>query len=122
VAVLGFTISRSLGLALSVAALIVWIGTIVWAVRDGRRRAQAFRAAGEKPDLAYLPRRLLVHVRLLAICTLGSALGLVLVLRSPSHEAPVWPLVLVVVLVALMTALLWVLARFVLPTWQQKQR
>lgn len=122
VAFLGISISRNLGLALSVAALLVWIGTVAWAVRHGRRRARACRAVGEKPDLAYLPRRLLVYVRLLAICTVGTAVGLVLVLRSPSHEASLWPLDLVVVLLALMTAVLLVLARVVLPTWQEKQR
>jgi hypothetical protein len=115
VALIGFTSSPGIGLALLGVVLLVWVGISVWAVRHGRRRARSLREAGEKPDFAYLERRLLIYFWLLLLALLGTTVSLFPLLTSPGRRGPTWPLVLPVVLMAAALMVIGVFARVVLP-------
>jgi drug/metabolite transporter (DMT)-like permease len=121
-AVVGFIISPGLGVALAVLALLVWVGTITWAVRCGRRRARDLREAGQAPDLRYLQRRALTYFWLILVCFVGATTGVVLILSSPDHSSPAWPLILALGLMAVGLVLIWVFARVVLPRRREQQR
>ncbi len=114
-AFVGFTVSPSLGVALAALALFVWVGTVTWAVRVGRRRTCSLRKAGEKPDLRCLERRLTIYFCLILVCFAVATVGVVLLLASPGEHGPAWPLILPLVLMGVALVTIWVYARAVLP-------
>jgi drug/metabolite transporter (DMT)-like permease len=120
-ALFGFIISPGLGVPLAVSALIVWVGTITWAVRYGRRRARDLREAGQAPDLQYLERRALIYFWLILVFFVGATTGVVLLLSSPDHPDPAWPLILALGLMAVGLVFIWVFARVVLPRRREQR-
>jgi len=113
-AFVGFIVSTGLGIALAALALVVWVGTFISAARSGRRRTRSMREAGQKPDLRYLERRLTIYFWLILVCFAVATVGIVLVLTTPGHRGPDWPLILLVVLMGAALLTLWVYARVVL--------
>jgi drug/metabolite transporter (DMT)-like permease len=113
-AFVGFTVSPGLGVALAALALVVWVGTVTWAVRFHRRRTRSLREAGEKQDLRYLERRLTIYFWLILVCFASATVGVALLLASPGHHGPAWPLILPLILMGAALVTIWVYARVVL--------
>lgn len=119
-AFVGFMISPGLGVALAALALVVWVGTFIWAARSGRRRARSLREIGKKPDLRYLERRLTIYFWLILVCFVGATVGVVLLLASPGQHGPAWPLILPLVLMGAALVAVWVYAHVVLPRQREQ--
>jgi hypothetical protein len=117
----GFIVSPRLGLALGAVTLVVYLGSVAWAVRYGRRQRRALKARGERPDLQYLERRLLVSFWAILLCFVGATTGVVMALTGLGYSGPAWPLVLLLVLMAASLVSIWVFARVVLPRRREQQ-
>jgi drug/metabolite transporter (DMT)-like permease len=120
-AFVGFTVSPCLGVALAALALVVWAGTLTWAVRSGRRRTRGLAEAGEKPDLRYLERRLTIYFWLILVCFASATVGVALLLASPGQHGPAWPLILPLILMGAALVTICVYARVVLPRQRKQQ-
>jgi len=110
----GFIISPRLGLALGGMTLVVYVGTVAWAIRYGRRRSHDLGESGALPDLRYLQRRLLIFWAIM-FCFVGAATGVAVVLTSPDYSGPAWPPILMLLLMASALMAIWMFAPVVLP-------
>jgi DMSO reductase anchor subunit len=115
VTVLGLLISPTLGLALALVTVVLWVGVITWAFRTGLQRARTRRETGEEPDLRLLERRARTIFWWILVCFAVATAGVVLILASRDRSGPAWPLILLLVLMAAGLVGLWVFAQVVLP-------
>jgi 4-amino-4-deoxy-L-arabinose transferase-like glycosyltransferase len=117
----GFISSPKLGLAFGGMTLVVYVGTVMWAVRYGRRQRRVLDARGERPDLQYLERRLRRYFWAILLCFVGATAGVLLALTGPDYLGPAWPLLLMLVLMAASLVAIWVFARVVLPRRREQE-
>lgn len=112
-----FAAARWAGIAMACVTVAVIIGFMIWAVRLGRKR----RAAGHKPDIPALQRRLHPHMKRMLLLALLSVVAAGFALATNHNNTPTWLLVAGPALLLLGLAWTWVLAKYLLPKMQQKQ-
>jgi hypothetical protein len=102
--------------------LVILVGTIAWAAREGRRRGAARRAAGLPwPDYEYLESRARKSLRVVSIGFAGATVGVVVILASSDHGQPTWPLIVALAVLAAGLTSMWLFARVVLPRRRKEQ-
>lgn len=112
-----FAAARWAGLVMACLTAAVFIGFMVWAVRVGRRR----RAAGHKPDVPAMQRRIRQRLRWLLPLAILSAVASGLAVATDDNNTATWLLVAGPVLVLVGLAWTWVLSEHLLPRLQRKQ-
>ncbi|MEP6817636.1 MAG: hypothetical protein ABI873_19030 [Marmoricola sp.] len=113
----GFGISPELGIALACLTVILIGWFVVWAARQGRRR----RAAGERPDLGDVQRRIRKLAKWGIVLAVLTVLTSAVAITTDDGQTPVWVLVTSPVLVTAGVALLCLFAWFLLPRLRAKQ-
>jgi UDP-N-acetylmuramyl pentapeptide phosphotransferase/UDP-N-acetylglucosamine-1-phosphate transferase len=114
---LGFGVSPKVGFALVCLTAVVFTGFIVWTVRQGRRR----RAAGERPDLDDVQRRMRKlakwGIALAILTTITTAISI----ASDHIQTPTWVLLLGPVFIWIGVAGQCLMAWLILPRLRRKQ-